>query len=378
MSFRTSQSRSSTINRLVASPRPKCQSCEGDSLSAVAFCLACDCFYCENCWKHHQGISPSRSHPSITLDQALTELEERKAVSEAVSLTPEEAMANSESIAVAYEGFPKGIDKLQQVMTEGKKIKERITHCGRQVDEQVRRAFAKMHEKLSNREKALLIVRSQSAVEKTMRISHQCRKLSELKTAMEDCHKQARAASSSDDWSDVKTEAESLLARLSEISLGPCENATIASEVNTDHLIREIESFGYVAVSASPGHCTVTGLPLELTVGVKMKFNLRTRNVYGKEITHGGEVVQGMLTNKGNRGSQVMATTWDVGDGTYILSVKAREEGEHLLSVTVHGEEIGRSPFVLPCCSPETAWTDDKDFVDPPRLSLKIKKKSCS
>ena len=75
---------------------------------------------------------------------------------------------------------------------------------------------------------------------------------------MEDCHKLAK---SRDEWSEVDAEAEHLPAKFSEISLDLCENADIAVEVNTDHVISEIESFGCVTTGASPGKTTVIGLP---------------------------------------------------------------------------------------------------------------------
>ena len=121
MASTSGQNRSSIVERLTASPRPKCQSCEDVSLSSIAYCFVCDCLYCENCWKHHQAIPPSCDHQSISLDQALTEREERNirikdsssCMKETVQLvTPQAAMAKSECIAAAYEGFTKNVDKL--------------------------------------------------------------------------------------------------------------------------------------------------------------------------------------------------------------------------------------------------------------------------
>ena len=153
---------------------------------------------------------------------------------------------------------------------------------------------------------------------------------------------------SHDDWSGVDVEAEHVLAKFSEISLELCENVDIALEVNSDHVIGEIESFGYVATGASPNKSTVTGLPSRLAVGREVNVRVHTHSACGEEIGHGGDVVRGVLTKKGNVKSQVMATTHDVEDGTYLLSVKPKEGGEHLLSVTLHGQHVQQSPFVLP------------------------------
>ena len=49
--------------------------------------------------------------------------------------------------------------------------------------------------------------------------------------------------------------------------------------------------------------------------------------------------------------SQVMATSHDVGDGTHLHSVNPKEEGEHLLSVTLHEQYVHASPFAFRLCS---------------------------
>ena len=200
MASTSGRSRSNIVERLTASPRPKCQPCEDVSLSSIAYCFACDLFYCENCWKHHQGIPPCRNHQSISLDQAQTEREVTKIQikdftsykKETVQLvTSQDAMANSEFIAAAYEGFTKNVDKLQQVITKGQKMEEKVKQCRSKVDEEIRRAFSKIRQELDKRERTLLYQSSHSAVGKSKRLSLQCKELSQLKVAMEDCHKLA-------------------------------------------------------------------------------------------------------------------------------------------------------------------------------------------
>ena len=53
-------------------------------------------------------------------DSALCKIESLDVV------TPQEAMANSECIAAAYEGFSKDIDKLQQVISKGQEMEDKI------------------------------------------------------------------------------------------------------------------------------------------------------------------------------------------------------------------------------------------------------------
>ena len=49
-------------------------------------------------------------------------------------VSPQEAMAKSEFIAAAYEGFTKDIDKLQQVMIKGQETEDKIKQCRKKVD----------------------------------------------------------------------------------------------------------------------------------------------------------------------------------------------------------------------------------------------------
>ena len=49
--------------------------------------------------------------------------------------------------------------------------------------------------------------------------------------------------------------------------------------------------------------------------------------------------------------SHLMATSHDSGDGTRLHSVKPKEDGEHLLSVTFHRQHVHASLFVFHPCS---------------------------
>ena len=60
-------------------------------------------------------------------------------------------MANSECIAAAYEGFSKDIDKLQQVLSKGREMEDKIKQRRKQVDLEITSAFAKLHKDLERR-----------------------------------------------------------------------------------------------------------------------------------------------------------------------------------------------------------------------------------
>ena len=54
------------------------------------------------------------------------------------------------------------------------------------------------------------------------------------------------------------------------------------------------------------------------------------------------------LTQKGQEMSEEVAITHNEKDASCILLVKPKEEGEHLLSITVGGQHVPNSPFLLP------------------------------
>ena len=135
--------------------------------------------------------------------------------------------------------------------------------------------------------------------------------------------------------------------KLSKISGEPCENAHMTVKVSTDHMSGEIKSIGYVATGASPSMSSVSGFPSKLVAGRKVSVRVHTRNASEEEICHGGEVVEGMHTRMGVLGYQAMIPSYDVGDGTYLLSINPNK-CDRLLSVTLHGEHVQGSPFVLP------------------------------
>ena len=61
-----------------------------------------------------------------------------------------------------------------------------------------------------------------------------------------------------------------------------------------------------------------------------------------------GQTLKAKVTNKLQGSSQPVAITHGEEDGTYLLPVQHKEEGDHLLLVTVGHQHAPNSPFLLP------------------------------
>ena len=175
MASNSDRKEAAVLEKLTASPGPKCQSCEDVSLSSTTYCFVCDLFYCDDCWKHHQGIQPTRVHNSISLENAQNlSREELKQIQDSACdgnesakvVTAQEAMAKNECIAAAYEGFAKDIEKLQQLMTKGDEVEHGIKHRRKELDDEIRSAFLNLRQELEEREKVLLTDSSYYEIEK--------------------------------------------------------------------------------------------------------------------------------------------------------------------------------------------------------------------
>ena len=60
-----------------------------------------------------------------------------------------------------------------------------------------------------------------------------------------------------------------------------------------------------------------------------------------------GQSLKAKLTNKRKGSSQAVIIKHCEKDGSYLLPVQPKEEGDHLLSVTVGGHHVSNSPFLL-------------------------------
>ena len=369
------------------SPSP-CDSC-GEN-SPIAYCTECDDLLCSVCWKYHQALRKTRSHSSFKLQEAQNISQDslyKYSLSSSVSpvcqdhedqkldlycqqcsipvcvkcilvshknhsiVVSNHAMDQREEIIISLEGFPMAQQQLEEVITAGKDMKEKIKTRKNEVDAIIRQAFAKLQQLLHQREEHLLAKSSEEAMAKDVRLSIQLEGVQSLLDSMSNCHSLASVATSK--YSDVEllsishtlhNRATRLQQQFSEISLDLCESPNISVEVNTDTLGKIITDFGCVC-DISPSNSTAVIPRKRLAVGAEMKVKVVSRNSTEQELDHGGAAVTSNLTHS-DKGSKECQVT-DNNDGTYCITVTPQLSGQHKLSITIQSQDIQCSPFDL-------------------------------
>ena len=367
------------------SPPPPCDSC-GEN-SPIAYCTECDDLLCSVCWKYHQALRKTRSHSSFKLQEAQNMSQDKYSLSSSTSpvcqdhedqkldlycqqcsipvcvkcilvshknhsiVVSNHAMNQREEININLEGFPVAQQRLEEVITAGKDMKEKIKARKNEVDATIHQAFAKLQQLLHQREEHLLAKSSEEAMAKDVRLSIQLEGVQSLLDSMSNCHSLASVATSK--YGDVEllsishtlhNRATRLQQQFSEISLDLCESPNISVEVNTDTLGKIITDFGCVS-DISPSNSTAVIPCKRLAVGAEMKVKVVSGNSRGHELDNGGAVVTSTLTHS-DKGSKECQVT-DNNDGTYCITVTPQLSGQHKLSITIQSQDIQCSPFDL-------------------------------
>ncbi|XP_072013659.1 E3 ubiquitin-protein ligase TRIM71-like [Amphiura filiformis] len=107
-----------------------------------------------------------------------------------------------------------------------------------------------------------------------------------------------------------------------------------------------IGSLGFISSSAYASTCYATGDGLKRALRSKLAFfMIHTKDHNGEPRCVGGEPVEVIV--QGPEGGMYPAEIIDRQNGTYAVSYRPQVEGQHLVSVTVRGQHIQDSPFVV-------------------------------
>ena len=141
----------------------------------------------------------------------------------------------------------------------------------------------------------------------------------------------------------LQTRANHLQEEFSKTSLEICESPTI-SDISTDELATKIANVDITFNEISPNNTTAV-MPLRAFVEKELNVEVISRDSKGKELYKRGAIVSGKLVPVEEKGIPIEAKSTDCGDGTYLVSLRPQQLGEHELSLIVKGQPIQGTPF---------------------------------
>ena len=375
------------LRKIISNSPPPCDSCSEDT--SVAYCTECTDLLCKDCWSAHKKIRLTRKHSSFTFEEAqtmsrnkLTELIPSSShtcqdhsdqqlkyycqqciipvCSECtiinhkdhpVTEVSKQVDSNKATVHESIQGFPVAQQQLKKVLISGKEMKKKIKAHKNEIDTIIRQKFATLHQLLHEREEAMLAQSSEVANTKEGRLSCQLDGIQHLFENISYC--ESVVTSAVGEYNDVEllsvahtlqTRAKQLQQEFSETCLEICVSPTISVDINTDELATKIANVDIRFNEISPNNTTAE-VPSWIYVDRELKISVISRDGEKKEFSKGSALVSGRLVPVKERGTPIEAKSTDCGDGTYLVSLRPQQLGEHTLFLTVEGQSIQGSPF---------------------------------
>ena len=376
------------LSKISSNPPPPCDSCGEDT--SVAYCTECTDLLCKDCWKSHQKVRLTRKHSSFTLEEAQTMSRDKltKLIpsfihtcqdhsdqqlkyycqqciipvciectiinhkDHPVTEVSKQVDSNKATVHESIQGFQVAQQQLKKVLTSGGQTKEKIKVCKNEIDTTIRQTFATLHQRLHEREEAMLAQSNEVANTKEACLSRQLEGIQHLLETMTYC--ESVVTSAVGEYNDVEllsvahtlqTRAKQLQQEFSETSLEVCESPTISVDINTDELATKIANVDITFNEISPNHTTAVTPFNDVLVDKESTLRVVSRDSKGKELSKGGALVSGRLVPVKEKGTPIEAKSTDCGDGTYLVSLTPQEFGEYKLSLSIKGQSIQGSPF---------------------------------
>ena len=383
-------------NKLQGEEEVNCDRCiETSNGPAVSFCVNCCDFLCKVCSKDHKTWRKTLSHelqpvgssaksdaksakpllktvPEMPLNCQQHSDEALKFYCETCSMlicrdciilehsghsynriekVAEKEKADLVSILGKTEGAK---TKLDDAMAKGGKVKQQIQAKQKTVEDGIESAFKALNEALQKRKQALLAKAAEIGLGKQTALTMQGEEFKTLRDEIAETCEMITAAT------QVYTPAEMLSAKkvmasklqelvkqYEEVSLEPCRSDVIPSMLETSELVEKITSFGIVVGGSYPGGAkTDLHIPRAIISKYK-KITITACDIQGKPYLHGGERVEVTLSLMGSSDPPVKGNVADKKNGTYVATVTPKTCGEHELSITIEGQPVKGSPFVL-------------------------------
>ena len=244
--------------------------------------------------------------------------------------------------------------KLEDAMAQGEKAMQRVQAKQKAVDEEIKNSFKAVYEAVRAREADLLAKSAEIALGKRTALSMQYEKLKSVHSELSATSKmitEATKAYTPAEMLSVKgamtSTLQDTLEQFKSCNLEPCKSEVMQTALNNTELVKEISSFGVVTGGCYPAGSTADIYIPSAVISKERKVVVTACDIEGKEFPYGGENVHAELSLMGSRDPPVIAGVVDKDNGTYEVTFAPQICGEHELAITISGEAIKASPFII-------------------------------
>ena len=311
-------------------PKPKQMLCQDHDLELNFFCETCDHLICHYCTTNeHNG----HVHNSVK-KMANKHRKELEKIIEPV----EKMIAN---LSASH----------QKVAATGEEIGAQTT----KVDQQIDLYYEELHQQLQQQREELKRKLQEISTQKKKTISLQLEQMEYTQAQLESVKELNDAVTNGSDQEALfaKKQVSNDVKRITEcykkLHTNPVELATIEF-VPVKEYKKSFPQFGqlYDEHVVMPGNCEVTDTLFQPLVGNKAEFKIITKNINNNFCTQGGSHIIAQVQSR--RGGVVPVEVKDNKNGSYSASFVANQVGEVKLSVTIDGERIKGSPYIVKVC----------------------------
>ena len=369
-------------------PPPLCDECSREpALETISFCCTCASFLCQQCHQQHLLSRKVTLNHKVLLLKGISDVEAQLRQNVSVSTAARNCLQHAkeeiklycnqcekllciqcaltqhsghtmedlsvfvnrgkEAIASKLEKMPHVVEKLDELINDGKTVCESIKARKKTVDDKIIETFAELYQNLDERKAGLLQQCSEVATSKITAQTGQIDELNFLKsTIVAGTH---FFDSSKDEYSDsefipvmatILNRVGELEKNVEQLSLSLVENDIICYNSDTPSVISPLSTFQ-----------VTSDIPREYTKLSNPIMKIKTHNAYHLAVCENGDII--VANHLGN--------TIEVYSQTGTIKTTFKSEGSHPLGVYVVGDTLYTIEFASNVCRKMTV--DGKSFA---------------
>ena len=356
----------------------KCDKCSDDDDPLVALCIDCELFLCKVCHDYHNKKHKTHDVVSLSIPGSAVQSIEKvlycpehqkneldyycKTCDKIVCLycTVKDHAGHThdivEKIASEHKNMLMKIIAPAEEMSENlSKAKDRILSTQQnikkqasEIDHEIDQCYYQQLQKLNEHHSQLKEQLHDAVSQKDKALDEQLMEVTSLQDKLKGVKQLCESLETIPNRKVFSTKEQDVEIRMQKVSEQyKCLNAEPAEYDNLEFVPAKSYSFllGDLFTFANPHTSEVIDLPGIAYCGCKAEFKIIAKDSKGNHCTKGGSEISLQLTSF--TGDVTAGEVKDNNDGSYMASFVVEQVGEAKLSVSINGEEIKGSPYII-------------------------------